>query len=168
MPRFCGSISGFGSFLCGGAVALALAGCTTAQATPAPAAPNALEKRAEALPEKPTSPINVDWLFTWVKGFSGNTADLIPLPGMILTPETRMLSGNSSCNRFSAGYRYDDETGRLWFTNVVNTRMMCQRANADAENAILAALLATDGCRVVDGKLELLAKGEVVARLVAK
>ena len=99
MRRFCGSISGFRSFLCCGAVALALSGCTTAQATPAPAAPNALEKRADAMPEKPTSPINVDWLFTWVKGFAGNTADLIPLPGMILTPQTRMLSGNSSCNR---------------------------------------------------------------------
>lgn len=160
-------IPSFRYFLCCGL--LVLAGCTAAQVESAsPVTASTLEQRADTTAEKPQSPINVDWLFTWVKDFAGNTADLIPLPGMILTRATRMLSGNSSCNRFSAGYRYDDKTGSLSFKNLVNTRMMCQRPNADAENAILAALLATDGCRIVDGKLELLSKNEPVARLVAK
>lgn len=166
MRRFCGSIPAPVGLLGCGLFAAVLAGCTTAQATPPTG--NALEKRADAAAEKPQAPVGVDWLFVWVDGFSGNTAELIPLPGLILTPEARKLSGNSSCNRMSAGYLLDADNGRLSFTNLVNTRMMCQRANAEAENAILAALLATDGYRLQDGTLELLSKGRTVARLVAK
>jgi heat shock protein HslJ len=166
MRRFCGSIPAAVWLLCCGLFAGGMAGCMTAQA--APSAANALEQRAAAAAKKPDSPIGVDWLFTWVEGFSGNTADLIPLPGFILTPEGRTLSGNSSCNRFRAGYLLDEPMGRLSFTNLVNTRMMCQRANAEAENAILAALIATDAFRLEDGTLELRSKGRTVARLVAK
>lgn len=159
----------FGSGLPGTMLAAALlfSACAPAKAVPAPG-PNALVQRAAASANRPESPIGVDWLFTWMEGFAGNTAELIPLPGFILTPQGRTLSGNSSCNRFRAGYGYDAATGRLSFTNLVNTRMMCQRANAEAENAILAALIATDSCRLVDGTLELLSKGRPVARLVAK
>lgn len=166
MKRFCGSVPAPALLLGCGLFVGVMAGCTTAQATPPTG--NALETRADAAAKKPDSPVGVDWLFVQVKGFAGNTAELIPLPGFILTPEGRTLSGNSACNRFRAGYLLDEPVGRLSFTNLVNTRMMCQRANAEAENAILAALLATDAFRLVDGKLELLSKGEVVARLVAK
>jgi heat shock protein HslJ len=150
-------------------VASLLVGCVSVRTFPAAASSaGELERRADASVTPPPSPIGVNWLFVWVKGFAGDPASLLPLPGFILTPEARMLRGNASCNRFHAGYVYDAESGRLAFTNLVNTRMMCQRANAEAENAILAALLATDACRLADGRLELLSRGEAVARLVAK
>lgn len=148
------------------AVVFTATACSPA-AVPAPA-PNALERRASTLARKPTSPIGVDWLIVWADGFAGDTAALIPLPGLVLVPEGRTLSGNSSCNAFRAGYLYDADNGRLSFRNLVNTRRLCQRANSEAENAILAALLVTDAFRLEDGRLELLANGRPVLRLVAK
>lgn len=114
------------------------------------------------------SPLDVDWMLVWIDGFSGDPTSLIPLPGLILTTEAHRLVGESSCNRISGGYTIDVEAGSLRFGSLRNTRRLCQLANSEADDAMLRALLATDGFTLADGRLALLSKGRVVARLRAK
>ncbi len=111
-------------------------------------------------------PLGRDWVFVEIDGFAGKLPGVTPYPGFILTAEASRMTGSTSCNRMGSGFVIDLAAGTLLFTNVLNTRMMCQLAFADIEEAVLEVMLATDGFRLVKGSLELLSKGEVIARLI--
>jgi heat shock protein HslJ len=117
-------------------------------------------------PADGSTPIGRDWVFVEIDGFAGKLPGVTPYPGFILTTEASRMTGSTSCNRMMASFAIDLAAGSLRFTNVVNTRMMCQLAFADIEEAVLEVMLATDGFRLVKGKLELLSKGKVIARLI--
>lgn len=117
--------------------------------------------------DEPPSPLGRDWIFTQVEGFTGTLPGPPPVAGFIMTREGQRLTGSTGCNRMGSGYELNAYDGALRFTKLTNTRMMCDRIAADTEQAVLDAMLATDAFRIVDGKLELLSKGRMVARLSA-
>jgi len=117
--------------------------------------------------EEPPSPLGRDWMFVEVDGFDGTLPSPPPVAGFIMTREAQRLTGTTGCNRMGSGYELDVHAGTLRFTKLNNTRMMCDRVAADTEEAVLNAMIVTDSYRIVDGKLELLSKGKVVARLTA-
>jgi hypothetical protein len=114
------------------------------------------------------SPLNTDWIFVQIPGFSGNLAGLVPLPGFYMTKYGNTLRGNTSCNPMLCGFNLDVVAGTLNFTNLVDADNFCQRANSDADEAIINAMLATDGFQIVSGKLQLMSKGTAVAILAPK
>lgn len=153
-----------------------LSACAAAARPPAPPATSSAasgEGRADKAaastdvdgPADPGAPLATDWIFVWVDGYSGKLPGPPPLAGFIMTKEAGRLTGSTACNRMSAGYRMNRKTGTLRFVNLVNTRMLCDRVASDTEEAVLAAMLATDAFRLTDGKLELWSKGRMVARL---
>jgi len=145
-----------------------LCGCGTAQKPSGSAAAAKPVAVAAASPaEDPPSPLGKDWIFTRVEGFTGTLPSPPPVAGFIMTGEGQRLTGSTACNRMGSGYELNVYDGTLRFTKLTNTRMMCDRIAADTEQAVLDAMLATDAFRIVDGKLELLSKGRMVARLSA-
>jgi heat shock protein HslJ len=151
---------------------------TAAPATTAETAGTALAELAppaDTVPAKSASttetanegtPVGKDWVFVEIDGFAGKLPGVTPYPGFILTTEASRMTGSTSCNRMMSSFSIDPAAGTLRFTNVVNTRMMCQLAFADIEEAVLEVMLATAGFRLVQGRLELLSKGKVLARLI--
>lgn len=112
-----------------------------------------------------SSPLDKDWVFVELAGYSGELPGPAPVAGFILTREGRGMSGSTACNRMAADYELDAATGALRFSKLRNTRRMCDRAASDTEQAVLDAMISTDAYRMVDGNLELLSKGNVIARL---
>ncbi|MFN2426565.1 MAG: META domain-containing protein [Candidatus Binatia bacterium] len=113
------------------------------------------------------SPLGRDWIFTQVDGFDGPLPSPPPVAGFIMTREGRRLTGTTACNRMGSAYELDPSVGRLRFVDLRNTRMLCDRIAADTEEAVLEAMIATDAFRIVDGRLELLSNGKVVAHLIS-
>ena len=132
----------------------------------AAAAPAAGKTAAAAASVDQGTPLGKDWVFVEIDGFAGKLPGVTPYPGFILTTEASRMTGSTSCNRMGSNFVIDLAAGTLRFTNVVNTRMMCQLAFADIEEAVLEVMLSTDGFRLVQGRLELLTKGKVIARLI--
>ena len=145
-------------------ISFAIAGCVVNAGSPTPLVPAANPPSNRDA----RSPLDMDWMITWIDGFSGDTADLIPLPGFIMTSHGTRVVGNTSCNQFSGGYLIDVETGNLRFTSLRNDRNLCQSANSEADDAILAALVATDGFEREGPSLRFLSKGREVMRMLAK
>lgn len=142
-----------------------LSGCAAALHSNVPV--TAPATTALATTEEPPSPLGKDWIFVEVDGFDGKLPSPPPVAGFIMTREAQRLTGTTACNRMGSGYELNAYDGTLRFTKLNNTRMMCDRVAADTEQAVLNAMIATDAYRIVDGKLELLSKGKVVARLIA-
>lgn len=138
---------------------LGLSGCAAAAPAALPAAPGASTGEATILGR--------DWVFTWVEGYDGELPGPPPLPGFILTAEGGRMTGVTGCNRMASGYALDEAAGTLGFRLLTNTRMMCNRADAETEQAVLTALIATDAFRLDGNTLELLSKGRPVARLTS-
>jgi len=149
-------------------------GCSTSTASDAAAPVTEVQnlppgvERAAPADANPDSLLGIDWIFVSLAGFSGDLATLIPVPGFILQPEARMMSGNTSCNPMKAGYILNVDAGTLSFRNLVNLNGLCQRNNADAESVLVDAMLTVDGYRIVGGNLQLLSKGSLVATLRPK
>lgn len=126
---------------------------------------------AEATPLPPVateaslSPLGRDWVFTMLDGYEGPLPGPPPQPGLTLVSEDRRMAGSTGCNRMMAAYDIGLSSGTLKFRNLSNTRKMCPRAAADTEQAVITALVATDGWRLVGDELQLLSGGKVVARL---
>jgi heat shock protein HslJ len=116
---------------------------------------------------KPASPVGIDWVFVQVEGYAGHLPSPPPVAGFIMTPQGGILTGTTACNRMSSGYQLDVPGGHLRFTNLRNTRMLCDRVASDTEEAVLQAMIATDGFRIENGMLELTSHGHVIARLKA-
>jgi heat shock protein HslJ len=114
------------------------------------------------------TPLDRDWMIVWIRDYAGDPRSLIPLPGFIMTTAAARVTGETSCNRFTSGYRIDPATRYLQFTGLRNTRRFCQRDNAAADDAIIRELLATDSYALDDGHLELLSRGNPVMRLRQK
>lgn len=113
------------------------------------------------------SPLGRDWVFTMLDGYDGPLPGPPPQPGFTLVSEDRRMAGSTGCNRMMAAYDIGLDSGTLEFRNLSNTRKMCPRVAADTEQAVISALVATDGWRLVGNDLELLSGGKVVARLSA-
>lgn len=111
------------------------------------------------------SPLDTDWVFVEIDGYDGELPGPSPVPGFIMTRQGGRMAGSTACNQMAAEYELDTATGSLRFSKLRNTRRMCARAASDTEQAVLDAMISTDAFRVVDGDLELLSKGGVVARL---
>lgn len=116
---------------------------------------------------KSASLLETDWVFTEIDGFGGALPGPPPLPGFMMTREGRRLTGSTACNRMTSGYELDIAAAALRFTKIANTRMMCGRAAADIEEAVLEVMIATDAFHLEDGTLELRSNGKVIARLKA-
>ncbi len=106
-----------------------------------------------------------DWIFVQLDGYDGPLPSPPPVAGFNITREGHRVTGTTACNRLGAGYEIDEHAGLLRFTSLRNTRMMCDRVAADTEEAVLAAMIATDAYRLDGGRLDLFAKGRIVARL---
>jgi heat shock protein HslJ len=153
----------------GSAVALCVAasiGCAAARSAnevglaPEPGAATRSEAAAA-----PSDFFGIDWVFVAIAGFDGPLPSPPPVAGFNATVEARRMTGTTACNRMSSGYEIDFETGRLRFTNLRNTRMLCDRVAADTQEEVLQALIATDSFRIAGGHLELYGKGRLLARL---
>ncbi|HXC53519.1 MAG TPA: META domain-containing protein [Candidatus Limnocylindrales bacterium] len=116
----------------------------------------------------PASPLDIDWMIVWVDGFAGDPTRVIPLPGLIMTSQGTRLVGNTSCNQFTGGHVIDVPARRIRFTSLHNERNFCQPVNSEADDAILRALVATDGFERHGDKLTFTSDGRDVIRLVAK
>jgi heat shock protein HslJ len=117
--------------------------------------------------EVQASVLERDWVFVEIDGYDGELPSPPPAAGFIVTSEGSRVTGTTACNRLGSGYQLDTDSGTLRFTSLRNTRMMCDRVAADTEEAVLAAMIATDGYRLSGNTLELLSKGRVVARLTS-
>jgi heat shock protein HslJ len=106
-----------------------------------------------------------DWIFFELDGYDGPLPSPPPIAGFNITREGQRVTGTTACNRLGAGYEIDEHAGRLRFTSLRNTRMMCDRVAADTEEAVLAAMIATDAYELDGDRLVLLSKGRVIARL---
>jgi heat shock protein HslJ len=155
---------------------LVLAGCAASSRTGpggastgpagADAAPAATSPGVGITPESDAAGLfGRDWIFFEVEGYEGPLPSPPPIAGFNITREGRRVTGTTACNRIGAGYEIDEYSGRLRFTNLRNTRMLCDRVAADTEEAVLAAMIATDAYRLDRDRLVLLSKGRVIARL---
>ena len=108
------------------------------------------------------------WVFTQVNGFD---AALPPAPTnatLLMTRQSGRMTGTTSCNRMSAAFEIDMVAATLRFSNIVNGQAMCGEPNADVEDAVVNALMATDSF-LLDGKtLTLKSKGNQVAQLTTQ
>src|SRR5690242_5235968 len=159
---------------------LAIAGCSAAspmeaKVAPATAATAATssgdhgdtDDRGASAAEESSGLFGRDWIFVQVDGYDGPLPSPPPPAGFIITREGQRVTGTTACNRLGAGYEIDEHAGLLRFTSLRNTRMMCDRVAADTEAAVLSAMIATDAYRLDGNRLELIAKGRVVARLTS-
>jgi heat shock protein HslJ len=152
-------------------VALILAGCATAH-SPEPLGAPAVDARGDAPGAAASAPagepaglFSRDWIFFELDGYDGPLPSPPPIAGFNITREGRRVTGTTACNRLGAGYEIDEHAGRLRFTSLRNTRMMCDRVAADTEEAVLAAMIATDAYELDGDRLVLFSKGRVIARL---
>jgi heat shock protein HslJ len=106
-----------------------------------------------------------DWIFFELDGYDGPLPSPPPIAGFNITREGTRVTGTTACNRLGAGYEIDEHAGRLRFTSLRNTRMLCDRVASDTEEAVLSAMIATDAYELDGDRLVLLSKGRVVARL---
>lgn len=109
--------------------------------------------------------LDIDWDFIEIDGFSGQLTGVIPVPGFRLSSYANRIGGSTGCNPMTGGFVLDVVAGTLSFTDVRNTDMMCSDAQADTEDAVTDAMLATDAFAMPDGNLELRSKGARVAVL---
>jgi heat shock protein HslJ len=116
--------------------------------------------------EEAPTPIGHDWIFVKVEGYDGPLPSPPPVAGFIMTREGGRVTGTTACNALSAGYRLDEHTHYLRFESLRNRRMLCDRVASDTQEAVLAAMIATDGYRLAGNRLELLSEGRVVAVLL--
>jgi heat shock protein HslJ len=151
-------------------VALMLAGCAASHSPEVLGAP-VTDARGDA-PAAVSGPagesdglFSRDWIFFELDGYDGPLPSPPPIAGFNITREGRRVTGTTACNRLGAGYEIDEHAGRLRFTSLRNTRMMCDRVAADTEEAVLAAMIATDAYELDGDRLVLLSKGRVIARL---
>lgn len=135
------------------------AGIASPQAQPTAPGPRAVTDAGA------NTPLGKLWVFTKVQGFDG------PLPGnpktanLMMSRESRRMVGQTSCNPMSAAFEINLVQATLSFSNVVNANQMCGEPNADVEDAVIDALIATDAF-LMDGKtLSLISKGTTVATL---
>ena len=103
-----------------------------------------------------------DWTLVSIEGFDS-------LPSGVSTPTIRFdsdgrLSGNTACNRASAGYTTEGD--RLTITALASTRRACLDPQGNTlERAYITAVEGTRSYRIANGELELLdGSGKVLAR----
>ncbi|HET8625126.1 MAG TPA: YbaY family lipoprotein [Gemmatimonadales bacterium] len=111
------------------------------------------------------SPENIYWKLVQL----GNTAITTSgkaEPHLMLSSETRRVSGSGGCNRLMGGYELSG--GRLKFGQMAATRMACLEG-METEKAFLDALGRVTGWGMTGHQLELVdASGGVVARFEAR
>jgi len=149
------------------ALALAAAGCVENSAQYPPPEPAPYAHAAVRLGARET-PLDRDWMIVWISGYAGDPRSLIPLPGFIMTTAASRVTGETSCNRFTSAFRIDPSTAHLRFTGLRNSRRLCQRDNAAADDAIIRELLATDSYVLEGPRLEFLSRGRPVMRMRQK
>jgi heat shock protein HslJ len=135
-----------------------LANPVTAKSAPAPS-DRALSDAG------PNTPLGKQWVFTRIEGFDGT----LPAPptnaSFLMARESGRVVGSTSCNPMSGSFDISIAAGRLQFRNLENGSALCAGTNAKTEDAVIQAMVATDGF-VLDGhSLSLLSKGNVVAEL---
>lgn len=113
----------------------------------------------------PSSPLGIAWTFVSIPGLDSPIPGPPSQPGFVLSKQGGRMVGTTSCNPMSSVYTLDLVGGALKFTLLTNGNAMCPEEQANTENAVVDALIATDGFRMSEGHLALLSKGAVVATL---
>jgi heat shock protein HslJ len=158
------------------AATIAAAGCSTHDDNIEPnreVTTLAQERIEEARgPLAPAAPAGVasqsakQWMFTSVHGFSGQMPKGNNNASMLLSRGSGRVVGSTSCNRMSATFRMNAQSGTIHFDNIVTDNKMCGEPNRSVEDAVVEALRTCDGFRM-DGKhMSLFSGGDVVAELV--
>lgn len=107
----------------------------------------------------------VEWTLTHVGGVPVSLPEGQRVPTLQLTVSdsgTIDAGGFTGCNRFGGPAMLGDDT--LSFGPLVSTKVACPGV-MELETRFLSALAETEGYRMQDGILQLLAAGDVVARL---
>jgi heat shock protein HslJ len=113
----------------------------------------------------PTTPLGKQWIFTEIDGFN---EELPPAPtnaSFLMARESGRVIGTTSCNPISGSFDISIASGELRFKNLENGSALCAGANARTEEAVIQAMVATDGFLLSGNSLSLLSKGNVVAKL---
>jgi heat shock protein HslJ len=111
------------------------------------------------------TPLGKEWIFTSVTGFAGSMPGPPKVASFVMSRESGRLVGSTSCNPLTAAFTVDVSAGTMRFRNVVNGTAMCSRESGDVEDAVVGALVATDGFRLYQDRMLLLSKGATIAEL---
>jgi heat shock protein HslJ len=79
--------------------------------------------------------------------------------------ESGRVVGTTSCNPISGSFEISIAGGDLRFKNLENGSALCAGTNARTEEAMIQAMVATDGFLLSGNSLSLLSKGNVVSKL---
>lgn len=113
----------------------------------------------------PNTPLGKQWTFTKITGYDGEIPGAPNPATFLMSRGNGRMVGNTSCNSMTSAFEIDITMGRLRFRNLTNGNALCSRVASDCEEAVIDALIATDGFRLYQDRLLLLSKGEVVAEL---
>ena len=139
------------------AIALVTAGCTgTQEATVQPSTPAA---EAPSTHPKPTGLGKTDWKATSILGRAAGSAD-----STLSFLGDGQVAGNGGCNAYQGGVTLED--GRIEFSALATTRMMCSPPVSGQETVFLEALGMARSWEQSGDMLELIDdNNEVVLRL---
>ncbi len=127
--------------------------------TPTSTEPPKAEAEAEARPLTAEQLMGAPWRVVSVNGAAGE-----PAPTMLFGEDGR-VSGNASCNQYSAAFALDGD--KLTFTQALSTMMACPDVDMEIEQRFLTTLAEVERAEIgADGSLLLHARnnGQIVAR----
>ena len=104
----------------------------------------------------------LEWRITELSGHPVSTSLHGEQPFLFFDQAKRQATGYSGCNRFFGGY--DMNGGTLKFGPIGATKRTCPDLEEGLETEFFKALDATRSWRVVEGSLQLLNEGLVLAR----
>lgn len=75
------------------------------------------------------------------------------LPHLILWSDTNRVTGNAGCNSFTGSYEMNDQTGRIQFSKVASTQMICPEM--ELEDQFMEVIEVTDNYSIKGDTLSL-------------
>jgi heat shock protein HslJ len=113
----------------------------------------------------PNTPLGKQWIFTEIVGFDETLPPAPTNASFLMARESGRVVGTTSCNPISGSFEISIAGGDLRFKNLENGSALCAGTNARTEEAMIQAMVATDGFLLSGNSLSLLSKGNVVAKL---
>jgi heat shock protein HslJ len=113
----------------------------------------------------PNTPLGKQWIFTEINGFHETLPPAPTNASFLMARESGRVVGTTSCNPISGSFEISIPSGKLRFKNLENGSALCAGTNARTQEAVIQAMVATDGFLLDGNSLSLLSKGHVVAKL---
>jgi heat shock protein HslJ len=113
----------------------------------------------------PNTPLGKQWIFTEINGFHETLPPAPTNASFLMARESGRVIGTTSCNPISGSFEISIASGKLRFENLENGSALCAGTNARTQEAVIQAMVATDGFLLSGNNLSLLSKGQVVATL---